>query len=76
VTGSIFLTAGLHSFEVDHFQGGGGTGVNLYLPPGVNFATGEQIQEFIPEPSTIALFTLGLFGCATVGWRRWRRKVA
>jgi hypothetical protein len=72
VTGTVFLSAGLHSFLVEHFQGGGGAGVTLFLPPGVRFATPEDI----PEPSSIALFALSIVGCcATYGWGRWKRKV-
>jgi hypothetical protein len=72
VTGSIFLSFGQHSFEVDHFQGGGGTGVDLFLPNGVRFLTPDDL----PEPTSIALFALGLTGfVAARGWRRWTRKV-
>jgi hypothetical protein len=76
VTADIFLGAGIHRIEVDHFQGGGGAGVTLFLPDffgqgGVSFATP---LDLVPEPSSIALFAVGLSGCAAYGWRR-RRKV-
>jgi hypothetical protein len=79
----------LHDFEVRHYQGGGGTGVTLFLPNGVRYATPNDLAPppppppppptqggEIPEPATLALLALGMAGCfAASNWRR-RRKVA
>ena len=69
VTGSTFLTAGRHAFEVRMFEAGGGSGVNLYLPQGVVYGVGV----LVPEPSTFALAGIGLAGCAAAGVRHRRR---
>lgn len=84
VTADVFLTAGLHPFEVDHYQGGGGAGVNLYLPgffgqSGVHFALPSDLptpispaQFQVPEPATLSLFGI-LFG-GFFAARCWRRR--
>jgi hypothetical protein len=58
VTGGAFLTAGLHSFEVQFFEDfGGASGVDLYLPNGVSYATCPA-----PLPSSLLLLAPGLLG--------------
>jgi hypothetical protein len=81
VTVTTGLNEGLHTFEVDHFQGGGGTGVTLFLPDffgqsGVQFATPDQLAPLLPEPSSLALVAVGICGCVIAyQWRRRRGKV-
>lgn len=74
VTGSAFLTAGFHEFEVRMFEAGGGSGVTLFLPAGVGYATAAEVAA-IPEPSTLALAGCGLVGCLA-GYLRRRKRAA
>jgi hypothetical protein len=60
---SVFLTAGLHPFDLQYFQGGGGAALTMSIPAGVT-------MEPFPEPGTFALLGLGL---AAVIARRMRR---
>jgi hypothetical protein len=76
VTADTGLNEGLHTFEVVHYQGGGGAGVTLFLPPGVQFATPDQLDALLPEPSSLALVAVGICGCVIAyQWRRRRGKV-
>jgi len=62
VSDSVFLTAGLHPFEVQFFEDfGGPSGVDLILPAGVTY-------NGVPEPSTMLLIGTGLVGL--LGLRR------
>jgi hypothetical protein len=57
VTGSTSLTAGKHSFEVQFYEDfGNPSGVDLYLPAGVEYTT------CTPLPSPLLLFAPGLLG--------------
>jgi hypothetical protein len=39
VSGRGHLTKGLHPFQIDYYQLRGGSGLDLYLPAGVTYAT-------------------------------------
>jgi len=66
-SGSAFLAAGNHPFEVQFFEDfGGPSGVDLYLPSGVTYTV-------VPVPGAALLAVLGL---ATAGALRRRRAVA
>ena len=57
VSASTFLAAGLHPFEVQFYEDfGGESGVDLYLPAGVSYAS------CVPLPSSLILFVPGLLG--------------
>ena len=69
-TGSVFLTAGLHSFEVQFFECcGGASGVDFNLPSGVSVSNG------VPEPGVWALMLVG-FGGLGAALRRRRPAIA
>jgi len=56
VSNFAFLSPGIHPFKIEFFEDfGGQSGVDLYLPPGVTY---------VPEPLTLLLLGLGLFGIA------------
>jgi hypothetical protein len=64
--GTLFLTAGLHSYEVQFFECcGGPSGLDFSIPLGTTIGT-------VPEPATWALMLLG-FGAAGYGLRRQRK---
>ena len=66
-SGSAFLAAGNHPFEVQFFEDfGGPSGVDLYLPSGVTYTV-------VPVPGAALLAVLGL---ATAGALQRRRAVA
>ncbi len=65
-SGTVNLSAGLHPFELEYFQGGGGAALSMGVPNGV-------LMEPIPEPGTIAL---GGAALAALLWRRYRSRVA
>jgi uncharacterized protein YaiE (UPF0345 family) len=56
-SGTVFLTAGRHAFDLQFFQGGGGAGLDLGVPPGVTIAA-------LPEPGTLGFVAIAL----TVGY--------
>ncbi len=63
--GSVFLTAGVHSFEVQFFECcGGASGVDFNLPSGVTFTNG------VPEPGVWALMLVGFAGLGAALRRR------
>jgi uncharacterized protein YaiE (UPF0345 family) len=49
-SGTVFLTAGQHPFDLQYFQGGGGAWLDMGVPAGVSTA--------LPEPGTLGLFAL------------------
>jgi uncharacterized protein YaiE (UPF0345 family) len=56
-SGTVFLTAGRHAFDLQFFQGGGGAGLDLGVPPGVTMAA-------LPEPGTLGFVAIALtLGC-------------
>ncbi len=64
VSGSTFLTAGLHTFEVQFFEDfGGPSGVDLYLPCDVSFCA-------IPLPPSLLLLASGLASLMALGRRK------
>jgi hypothetical protein len=58
-SGTIFLTAGKHVFDLQYFQGGGGAGLDITVPAGVTISP-------LPEPSTVALIAIPLIMVAVV----------
>ncbi len=65
-TGSVFLTAGLHPFEVQFFECcGGASGVDFSVPQGVTIAG-------IPELATWGMMIIGFGGVALQMHRRRR----
>jgi hypothetical protein len=71
VTSSKLLSAGIHPFELQFKETGGGeSGVDLNLPEGVRFYGAIENPQ-APEPTGIALFGVGVFGL--LGYRLRRR---
>jgi hypothetical protein len=69
VAGSTFLSAGLHTFEVQFYECCfGESGVDLTLPSGVTYVSSVTA---VPEPTSMFLLGSGLAGVAV---RRFRRK--
>jgi hypothetical protein len=58
-SGTVFLTAGKHVFDLQYFQGGGGAALDFTLPAGVT-------MEPIPEPGTLSMLGLPLIGIAAL----------
>lgn len=54
--GTVFLTAGLHPFDLQYFQGGGGAALTMGVPAGVSIVP-------TPEPATWML-SAGVFAAA------------
>ena len=67
-SGTVFLTAGMHALDFIFFEGGGGGTVELEsrLDNGAFSLLGSAngLQTSVPEPGSIALLGLGLFGAA------------
>ena len=51
-TGSINLTAGTHTMEVQYFQGGGGSSLAATLPAGVSYVYEQPTLAIYSEPSS------------------------
>jgi hypothetical protein len=63
--GTVNLTAGYHAFDLQYFQGGGGSALTMGAPAGVTIA-GET-----PEPATwVSLLLLCGVAAAAAIWRR------
>jgi len=72
-SGSTFLTAGSHPFEVQFFEDfGGPSGVDLTLPAGVSYCASAPAP--IPEPGTLLLLSSGLVGLVGYAKVRSNRK--
>jgi hypothetical protein len=66
--GSVFLTAGVHSFEVQFFECcGGPSGVDFNVPTGVSL---------VPEPGTWAMMLLGFAGLGAMYRTRHKSAIA
>lgn len=62
VTGSAYLSDGLHSFRVEFFEDfGGPSGVDLWLPQGVGYSE----CAVVPTPGAIVLTSIGV---TIAGW--------
>ena len=69
-TGSIFLTAGAHSFDVQYDQ-------LAYVAAQSSFATPSGVSiGSVPEPSTWAMMLLGFVGLGFAGYRKARSAVS
>lgn len=72
VANGTFLSAGVHPFEIQFKETGGGeSGVDLNLPEGVRI-TGAIDNPQAPEPTSLVL--LGVGGLGLLGYRLRRRK--
>src|SRR5262249_12953088 len=49
-TGTVALAAGIHNFEVQFFQGGGGKSLDVGLPPGVTILNNSNVPQL---PTTV-----------------------
>ena len=71
-SGTVFLSAGKHSFDLEYFQGGGGSTLALSVPPQITLTSAsEPAATSIPEPAAFMLTSIGLIAALLRKRRHW-----
>lgn len=70
VANSVHLSAGVHPFEIQFKETGGGeSGIDLHVPENVRFIEPFEKGQ-APEPTSLVLLGVGGLGLLGYGWRR------
>ncbi len=68
--GTVNLTAGLHPFDLQYFQGGGGAALTMGLPTGVSIETLPEPAGWIPLGALCCIAPAVIFLCRRfAAWR-------